>query len=171
MAFGAVPWAFSGAPASPLIGRTAPEIPSLAAENWAGSPVSLASLRGRVVVLNVWTFGCINCRNTLPWLRQTDRLYTPRGVAIVGVHTPEFDREKSRKMVVAAIEREELNWPSYLDNGMKYWDALANHWWPATYLIDRSGIVRYVQVGEIHEGDRPAAAFEGMLERLLAETP
>lgn len=156
-------------PASSAVGRPVPEFPSLAAEDWAGAPVSLASLKGRVVVLNVWTFGCVNCQRTLPWLRDLAQKSAGRDVTIVGIHTPEFDRERAREAVVRAIEREKLTWPSYIDNGQRMWTALDNHWWPSTWLVDRKGIVRFFQVGEIHAGDRAAAAFTAELERLLGE--
>ena len=150
-------------------GREAPEFPSLEAASWAGPPTSLASLRGNVVLLNVWTFGCINCRRTLPWVESVHERFGKRGVAVIGVHSPEFDYESSVKDVEKARKRERLLYPSFIDNSHAYWRALENDYWPTVYLIDKAGRVRRVQVGEVHAGDRAATALEGEIELLLAE--
>jgi thiol-disulfide isomerase/thioredoxin len=122
-----------------MIGKAAPEFPSLDKASWSGAPTSLASRRGHPVLINVWTFGCINCERTLPWVRAIDERYRQRGLAVIGVHSPEFERERDPKAVDAAREKHGLAYPSYLDNGHRYWDALGNHYWPAIYLVDPQG--------------------------------
>ena len=157
--------------AADAAGRTAPEFPSLAASSWAGTPTSMASLRGRVVLLNVWTFGCVNCQRTLPWVRSVAQRYRDRGLAVLGVHSPEFDRERDPRAVEEARARHKLDYPSYIDNGHLYWDALDNHYWPTVYLVDRGGKIHDLQIGEVHEGDGAAARLEREIETLLAEVP
>lgn len=147
----------------------APEFPSLDPSSWAGPATSLSSSRGRVVLLNVWTFGCINCQRTLPWVQGIAERFAGKGVSVIGVHSPEFDREKNRKKVEEARKRHGLTYPSFIDNGHLYWNALRNRYWPAIYLIDKKGRIRRVQVGEVHEGDAAARSLERAIETLLAE--
>src|SRR5215510_13864037 len=135
------------------LGKTAPEFPSLDTRSWSGTPISLASQRGRPVLINIWTFDCINCMRTLPWVRAIAEKYGERGLTVIGVHSPEFEHEKDPKAVEAAREKHGLTYPSYLDNGMRYWYKLENHYWPAIYLIDTRGKIRDIQVGEVHAGD------------------
>ena len=149
--------------------RVAPEFPSLDPKAWAGPPTSLASLRGRVVLLNVWTFGCINCERTLPWIRSVASKCGKETFSIVGVHSPELDFERDPKAVEDARRRQHLDYSSFIDNGHAYWRAIENEAWPTVYLIDRAGRIRGVQVGEIHEGDRAARRIESLIDALLKE--
>jgi thiol-disulfide isomerase/thioredoxin len=150
-------------------GQRAPEIPNLDPSAWAGPPASLASLRGRVVLLNVWTFGCINCERTLPWVKSIVDRYEDRGVSVIGIHSPEFDRERDPAAVEAARRRFGLAYPSFIDNRHLYWRALDNRYWPTVYVIDRDGVIRAVAFGEIHEGDERARRLEGLIDWLLAK--
>jgi peroxiredoxin len=160
-----------GGDSSGLIGKPAPEFPSLDRASWSGTPTSLASQRGRPVLINVWTFGCINCTRTLPWVRSVAERFGKRGLTVIGVHSPEFERERDPKAVDAAREKHGLVYPSYLDNGHHYWNALDNHYWPALYLIDAQGKVRDVQFGEVHDGDGADARLRAEIETMLPPAP
>jgi thiol-disulfide isomerase/thioredoxin len=151
----------------------APELPRLAAGNWLNSPpLTLAALRGRPVLIEFWTFGCGNCRNTLPWVKRVHTRYAPKGLTIIAVHTPEFDREHDRGAVTDAVARLGIRYPVLIDNGYVYWRALGNQYWPAFYLIDAEGRIVDARIGELHAGARSADAFEAAIVRLLsAERP
>jgi cytochrome c biogenesis protein CcdA/thiol-disulfide isomerase/thioredoxin len=133
--------------------------------NTPGSqPLTLASLRGRVVLIDFWTYTCINCIRTLPYLKAWNRAYRPDGLTIVGVHTPEFSFERDSGNVANAISQFGLRYPVVQDNEMGTWNAYGNQYWPADYLIDRSGNVRYTSFGE---GDYQRV--ESVIRALLAE--
>ena len=100
------------------------------------------------MLIDFWTYTCINCLRTLPYLRAWDRRYRDRGLAIVGVHTPEFGFEKDAGNVRDAIARNRLRYPVAQDNDYGTWDAWGNQYWPAKYLIDAKGEVRYAHFGE-----------------------
>jgi cytochrome c biogenesis protein CcdA/thiol-disulfide isomerase/thioredoxin len=129
-----------------------------------GRPLTLASLRGRVVLVDFWTYTCINCIRTLPYLKAWDASYRDRGLTIVGVHTPEFAFEHDAGNVQSAIARFGLRYPVAQDNNMGTWNAYGNQYWPADYLIDANGHVRYAAAGE---GDY--ARTETAIRALLAE--
>jgi cytochrome c biogenesis protein CcdA/thiol-disulfide isomerase/thioredoxin len=129
-----------------------------------GRPLSLAGLRGRVVLIDFWTYSCINCLRTLPHLKAWDTAYRSAGLTIVGVHTPEFGFERVPDNVRSAVGRLGLRYPIALDTGYKTWTAYHNQYWPAKYLIDRSGRIRYTHFGE-GEYDET----EGWIRRLLGE--
>ena len=131
---------------------------------WLNSPpLSLGELRGRVVLIDFWTYTCINCIRTLPYLRAWDQRYRDRGLTIVGVHTPEFAFEKDEGNVRAAIERSRLRYPVAQDNDYDTWNAWGNRYWPAKYLIDASGQVRYTHFGE-GDYDETEQAIRALLE-------
>src|SRR5919201_46045 len=111
-------------------------------------PLSLASLRGKVVLVDFWTYSCINCLRTLPHLEAWDRAYREDGLVIVGVHTPEFAFEHVLSNVRAAVKRLDVRYPVALDNDYATWNAYANEYWPAEYLIDRDGRLRHTHFGE-----------------------
>ncbi|HZV74655.1 MAG TPA: cytochrome c biogenesis protein DipZ [Conexibacter sp.] len=113
-----------------------------------GRPLTLAALRGRVVLVDFWTYSCINCLRTLPYLKAWDARYRAQGLTIVGVHTPEFPFEKDAGNVQAAIAREGIRYPVAQDNDMATWNAYGNQYWPAHYFIDARGHVRYAHFGE-----------------------
>jgi cytochrome c biogenesis protein CcdA/thiol-disulfide isomerase/thioredoxin len=116
--------------------------------NTNGRSLTLADLRGRVVLVDFWTYSCINCLRTLPVLEAWDSRYRDQGLTVVGVHTPEFPFEREAANVSAAIDRERIHYPVVQDNESGTWDAYGNHYWPAEYLIDRSGQLRYIHFGE-----------------------
>jgi len=129
-----------------------------------GGALSLAALRGRVVLLDFWTYTCINCIRTLPYLKAWDATYRHQGLTVVGVHTPEFAFEHDAANVQSAIGRFGLRYPVVQDNEMGTWNAYGNEYWPADYLIDAKGQVRYAAAGE---GDY--AQTETAIRALLAE--
>jgi cytochrome c biogenesis protein CcdA/thiol-disulfide isomerase/thioredoxin len=113
-----------------------------------GRPLSLRELRGKVVLVDFWTYTCINCVRTLPYLRAWHSRYADDGLVIVGVHTPEFTFERDPGNVAGAIKREGLKYPVAQDNAYRTWEAYGNRYWPAKYLIDARGHVRYTHFGE-----------------------
>jgi cytochrome c biogenesis protein CcdA/thiol-disulfide isomerase/thioredoxin len=129
-----------------------------------GRPLSLEQLRGKVVLVDFWTYTCINCIRTLPYLKAWDERYRDRGLVIVGVHTPEFPFERDAGNVEEAIDQNGLRYPVAQDNDYATWDAYGNQYWPAKYLIDAEGQVRYTHFGE---GDYEQT--ESAIRRLLAE--
>jgi cytochrome c biogenesis protein CcdA/thiol-disulfide isomerase/thioredoxin len=148
-----------------VLGR-APEIQ--ATQQWFNTPggrrLSLAGLRGRVVLIDFWTYSCINCIRTLPALKAWDRRYRRDGLTIVGVHAPEFPFERDAENVRAAIQRNDLRYPVAQDNDFATWSAYGNQYWPAKYLIDARGRVRY-----LHFGEGAYEETERAIRELLAE--
>ena len=125
-------------------------------------PLTLAGLRGRVVLVDFWTYTCINCLRTLPHVRAWDARYRAAGLTIVGVHTPEFDFEHDSGNVRDAIARSRLRYPVVQDNDYATWNAWGNQYWPAKYLIDAKGRVRYAHFGE-GDYDKTEAAIRTLL--------
>ena len=136
-----------------------------AASGHSHKPLSLASLRGRVVLVDFWTYTCINCIRTLPYLKAWDAAYRKDGLTIVGVETPEFAFEHDAGNVANAIDQFGLHYPVVQDNDAGTWNAYGNESWPADYLIDANGQVRY---GAIGEGDYDKT--ETAIRALLAES-
>lgn len=136
----------------------------------AGAPVTLAGLRGKVVLVNFWVYSCINCHNSLPTLRAWGERYGSRGLQIVGVHTPEFDTDRPAASVLAAMKRDLVTWPVVQDNDLINWRAWNTHAWPTFYLLDRHGHLRVTHVGEI-SGRFPQAipGLDASIRALLAE--
>jgi cytochrome c biogenesis protein CcdA/thiol-disulfide isomerase/thioredoxin len=110
--------------------------------------LSLDALRGKVVLIDFWTYSCINCLRTLPHLEKWDKQYRSKGLVIVGVHTPEFAFEHDVGNVRAAVEKLGVRYPVALDNDYKTWNAYSNEFWPAEYLLDQEGRVRHIHYGE-----------------------
>jgi cytochrome c biogenesis protein CcdA/thiol-disulfide isomerase/thioredoxin len=127
-------------------------------------PLTLRGLRGRVVLVDFWTYSCINCLRTLPYLRAWDARYRKDGLTIVGVHSPEFPFERDAGNVAEAIQRNGLRYPVVQDNNLATWNAYGNQYWPAEYFIDARGSVRYVHFGEGSYGEK-----ERVIRQLLAE--
>ena len=113
-----------------------------------GTPLTLEGLRGQVVLVDFWTYTCINCIRTFPALRALQAAYSKAGLTIVGVHSPEFDFEKDDANVAAAIKQNDLRYAVAQDNDLATWNAWGNRYWPAKYLIDAEGQVRYTHFGE-----------------------
>jgi len=127
-----------------------PPPPSLAAaKGWINSePLTEADLEGKVVVYDIWTYSCVNCVRTFPYLRAWYERYADDGLVIVGIHSPEFEFEKDHDNVADAVERSSIDYPVALDDDMDIWNAFGNQYWPAKYIADRRGRVRYLHFGE-----------------------
>ena len=152
-------------------GLKAPPFPSNKPKNWVGTPVTWEELQGPVVMLDVWTFGCVNCVRTLPWIKQVSAKYAERGFRVVGIHTPEFEHERGAAAVAKAVKEHGLDYPQYIDNNQQYWAMLKTNAWPTTYLVDRCGRIRMTHVGEVHAEDESGRAMERAIQTLLAEKP
>jgi cytochrome c biogenesis protein CcdA/thiol-disulfide isomerase/thioredoxin len=135
-----------------------------------GSPLTLAGLRGRVVLIDFWTYSCINCIRTLPALKAWDRTYRDAGLTIIGVHAPEFPFERDAGNVADAIARNGLRYPVVQDNDFATWRAYDNQFWPAKYLIDARGRVRYAHFGE-GEYDTTERAIRALLTEAGDDAP
>jgi thiol-disulfide isomerase/thioredoxin len=124
--------------------------PSLAgATAWLNSaPLTVDALRGKVVVVDFWTYSCINWRRSLPYVRAWAEKYRDRGLVVIGVHTPEFEFEKSIDNVQKAVLDMRIDYPVAVDSDYSIWNAFENHYWPALYFIDSGGHVRHQQFGE-----------------------
>jgi cytochrome c biogenesis protein CcdA/thiol-disulfide isomerase/thioredoxin len=155
-----------GAALAAGMGPKAPEFTGI--QEWintpGGRPLTLKSLRGKVVLVDFWTYSCVNCLRTLPHVEAWDRAYRKDGLVIVGVHTPEFAFEHVPSNVRAAVRKLGVRYPVAIDNRYGTWNAYGNQYWPAKYLIDRTGHVRYTHFGE-GEYDRT----EKMIRRYLGE--
>jgi len=143
-------------------------------EDWFNTPgnrpLSLTGLRGRVVLVDFWTYTCINCIRTLPYLEAWDAKYRQAGLTIVGVETPEFAFEHDAGNVSHAISQFGIHYPVVQDNNYGTWNAYGNQYWPADYLIDASGNVRYVSFGE-GDYDKTEAAIRALLTASGHQTP
>ena len=122
------------------------------------------NLRGKVVLVNFWTYSCVNCLRTLPYVNAWAQKYADRGLVVVGVHAPEFAFEKDRSNVEKALQQLKISYPVVQDNGFRIWRAFNNQYWPALYLVDAQGRVRHHQFGE-----GGYAATERALNELLRE--
>jgi cytochrome c biogenesis protein CcdA/thiol-disulfide isomerase/thioredoxin len=149
----------------PVLG-VAPEF--VGTQRWfntpGGAPLSLRSLRGHVVLVDFWTYSCINCIRTLPYLNAWNARYANKGLVLIGVHTPEFPFEHSATNVAEAISQNGIRYPVVQDNNYATWNAYNNEYWPAEYLIDAHGRIRLTDFGE---GEY--AAKERAIRALLAE--
>ena len=144
-----------------------PEAPELIPDGeWFNSePLTISGLKGKVVLVDFWTYSCINCIRTLPYLASWYEKYEKDGLVIIGVHTPEFEFEKDPDNVAKAIEDFKIKYPVVQDNLYRTWSAYGNQYWPAKYLIDKDGLVRYV-----HFGEGKYDETEKMIQTLLSET-
>ncbi len=111
-------------------------------------PIRMSDLAGKVVLVDFWTYSCINCIRTIPYLAAWHEAYKDYGLVIIGVHTPEFEFEKNPDNVAKAVKDLGVDWPVVLDNGYAQWNAYSNRYWPAHYFVDAGGNVRYFQFGE-----------------------
>lgn len=126
----------------------APEMAGLT--HWVNSKAisSMENLRGKVVLVDFWTYSCINCIRTLPYIKAWHERYAKEGLVVLGIHAPEFQFERSLSNVKKAVKKFGITYPVALDNGFKLWRAYRNRYWPALYLIDKEGFVRYTHFGE-----------------------
>ncbi|CAJ0770958.1 MULTISPECIES: thioredoxin family protein [Ralstonia] len=166
LAIGAVYFVGTGVPAfsqTAATGATAPEFTGI--NQWLNSqPLSMKDLRGKVVLVDFWTYSCINCLNTLPHVRQWYDKYKDQGLVVVGVHTPEYAFEKSTANVQEALKRLDVRYPVAQDNSYATWSAFHNQFWPALYLIDTDGRIVYQ-----HFGEGRYAETEAAIQKLLAD--
>lgn len=150
--------------------EAAPQFTQRAPAAWINSsPRTIESFRGRVLLIDVWTFDCWNCYRSIPWLADLERRLAPRGLSVLGIHSPEFKHERERERVLAKVREFGIKHPVMLDNDFAYWRALDNRYWPAFYVIDKRGRIRGRFVGETHVGDRRAVQIERLIQTLVAE--
>jgi thiol-disulfide isomerase/thioredoxin len=124
--------------------------PEFTNDTWLNvdTPLRLADLRGRVVMVEMWTFGCINCQNVMPALKEWHAKYKDQGLVIIGNHYPEFSYEEDLTNLKDAVARFDIRYPVTQDNDGATWKAYKNRYWPTLYLIDKQGHIRYVHIGE-----------------------
>jgi thiol-disulfide isomerase/thioredoxin len=128
-------------------GNTLPEFQGI--QEWLNSsPLSIADLKGNVVLIQFWTFACINCQRTLPYITQWHRQYAEQGLKVIGIHTPEFAFERDPDNIKQALEKHKITYPVPIDNDYKTWKAYQNEYWPHLFLADRQGVMRYDHIGE-----------------------
>ena len=143
-------------------------------ENWLNTDhaLSLAELKGRVVLLNFWVFTCYNCTNTVPSLVDFDRKYRDQGLTLIGIHTPEFPPyagEHDRGNVERALRKYGIEYPNAQDNDSKTWDLYGIRYWPSFVLIDKRGNIRYEGYGEFHLNEGSHRTWDARIRELLAE--
>ena len=142
-------------------------LPPLRVNGWINSrPLGRADLQGKVMVYDFWTYSCVNCVRTVPYLRSWHHRYERDGLVIVGIHSPEFEFEKVHANVEAAVRRLGVDWPVALDDDLATWRAFENRYWPAKYVADRDGRLRYT-----HFGEGAYRETEELLRRLLGVDP
>ena len=161
---------FSALPVHAKGVQQAPEFTHTEASNWINStPLKLADLKGKVVLLDIWTFGCWNCYRSFPWMNDMEKRLEGKDFTVIGVHTPEFEHEHDRNQVIAKAKEFKLQHPIMMDNDFSYWKALGNQYWPTYYLIDKQGRLRAKYIGETHKGSRKARKIEAAINYLLKE--
>lgn len=127
--------------------RSLPEFQGI--EQWINSsPLSIHDLKGKATLIHIWTFGCINCQRTLPYVIRWHEQCTKQGLNVIGIHTPEFGYERDIGNVKRAIQKRGITYPNAIDNKFTMWKAYNNEYWPHLFLADRQGIIRYDHVGE-----------------------
>ena len=132
--------------ANSATGQPAPDVTS---STWINStPLRMADLRGKVVMVEFWTFGCSNCRNVEPYIKAWHDKYAAKGVVIIGVHSPEFAHESDITNVRRYVSDNAIRHAVAIDNDFTVWNRYQNRFWPALYLIDKQGVIRYTHIGE-----------------------
>lgn len=146
-------------------GTNSPTAPEFAPGTWINSePLTLKSLKGRVVLLDFWTFGCYNCRNTLPFVKRWHERYSDKGLTIIGVHSPEFEAEKKIENLRREVASLGIRYPVVTDNDYVTWRAYKVAAWPTVFLLDKTGHIRWSHVGEGAYDET-----ENTIQKLLAE--
>ena len=141
----------------------APEFTGI--NHWINSePLTMRSLRGKAVLVEFWTYECINCLRAMPHVKQWHERYSKDGLVVVGVHTPEYGHERITANVERAVERLGITYPVAQDNGYRTWNAYGNRYWPALYLIDQRG-----RVVNAHFGEGQYAQTEAKIRALLGK--
>lgn len=151
---------------SPVVNQNFGAAPELENTVWLNTdaPLRLADLRGQVVLLEMWTFDCINCIRTLPYVQRWHETYAEQGLVVIGNHYPEFNYERDLGNLTAAIERLGITYPVAQDNEGVTWRAYNQRYWPTMYLIDKQGDIRWRHIGEGRYNDTELA-----IQTLLAE--
>lgn len=148
-----------------IAARRAPQSPAIGDGTWINSkPLDSESLRGRVVLVDFWTFGCYNCRNTLPTLKRLDAQYRDKGLTILGVHSPESDYEKNLANVRREVRELGINYPVVTDTDYTTWRAFNVQAWPTVVILDKQGRIRFTHIGEGLYKEQ-----EQVIQKLLAE--
>lgn len=160
-----IPFKASSAPAPELVGNK---------EAWlntpGGAPLTLAARRGKVTIVQFWTFGCINCRRNLPAYARLHQRFAARDVALIGVHTPEFARERALASVARFVKENNIAYPILLDAKGVNWNRWNQEFWPTVYVLDKQGRVRYRWQGELaYNGATGEAQIVRQVEQLLRE--
>ncbi len=148
------------------VGLHAPELPEISGPWFNSNQLKIAELnsQNKIVLIDFWTYSCVNCLRTLPYLKKWHEKYSSMGLIIIGVHTPEFEFEKESKNVSSFIKKEGINYPVVMDNDYKIWHSFANRYWPRKYLIDTRGIIRLD-----HAGEGSYKETEAVIQKLLKE--
>lgn len=123
--------------------------PPINSQRWLNSkPLTWDSLKNKVVLVEFWTFDCYNCKNVEPYVKKWYEKYKNRGFEIIAVHSPEFDHERQLSNVKEYIEDHGISYPVAIDNDFKIWRSYSNRYWPAMYIVDKQGTIRYRFIGE-----------------------
>lgn len=139
--------------------------PDIRTAQWLNSePLDWDRLKGKVVMVEFWTFGCYNCKNVEPYVKEWYKKYRSKGFEIVAVHSPEFDRERRIDNVREYVQDHSITYPVAIDNDFQIWRRFANRYWPAMYIVDKQGMIRYRFIGEGNYNK-----IESVLRALLAE--
>lgn len=139
--------------------------PSIETETWLNtSPMNSEKLKNKVYLVEFWTFGCYNCVNVESYVKKWYGKYKNQGFEVVSVHSPEFAHEKDINNVRKYISKKQINYPVAIDNDFAIWKLFNNRYWPAMYLVDKKGVIRYT-----HFGEGRYKTTEAMIKKLLAE--
>jgi len=139
--------------------------PSIASPQWLNStPLDNNALKGKVYLVEFWTFGCYNCRNVEPYVKNWYAKYHAQGFEVIAVHTPEFAHEARLENVKTYLKKNSINYPVAIDDDFSIWNRFSNRYWPAMYLVDKKGVLRYY-----HFGEGEYETTQQMIETLLQE--
>lgn len=139
--------------------------PGIISPTWINSePLKMEDLRGKVVMVEFWTFGCWNCRNIEPYVKEWHKKYAKDGLVVIAVHSPEFSHEKEVDKVEAYVKESNISYAVPIDNDFRNWRQYRNRYWPTLYVIDKKGTIQYTRIGE-----GAYEQTEEMIQRLLAE--
>jgi thiol-disulfide isomerase/thioredoxin len=131
---------------------------------WVGGRKATgADLAGHIVLVEYWASECINCRRSLPAMRELDRRFSGSEVRLISIHTPELPVERNAAHVAEVVKRDSLGYPVALDPDYAAWEAIGNRYWPCLYVLDRAGKVRYTHIGELHQG---SPGWDDLLKRI-----